>query len=275
MLYSSVMRAKKHLGQHFLTSTKALSDMVDAGDIHADDILLEIGPGKGVLTERLIGLADKVIALEKDRELIPLLSEKFTDAITKSRLDIVEQDVLDFDPETLRVYKKPYKLIANIPYYITGAIIEKFLSTTYQPECMVLLMQREVAERIVARDGNESVLSIAVKAYGVPHIVSRVPPGAFVPAPTVESAILSIEHISRDFFIETDEQIFFAVLKAVFGGKRKQIAKTLAEYLGDRDGALSVLTSVSIDPTTRPQDMTLLAWQQLTQAITKYKTGVQ
>ncbi len=269
------MRAKKHLGQYFLTSTRALSDMVDAGDIHADDLVLEIGPGKGVLTERLILLSDKVIALEKDRELIPLLQERFAEAVTQSRLDIVEQDVLDFDPETLRFYGKPYKLIANIPYYITGAIIEQFLSTTYQPERMVLLMQREVAERIVARDGNESVLSIAVKAYGVPRIVSRVPRGAFVPAPTVESAILSIEHISRDFFVDTDEATFFAVLKSVFGGKRKQIAKTLAEHLGDRDGALAVLTSVDIDPTTRPQDMTLLAWQHLTQAITKYKTGVQ
>lgn len=269
------MRAKKHLGQHFLTSTRALSDMVDAGDIHADDIVLEIGPGKGVLTERLITLAEKVIALEKDRELIPLLSETFAQAITEGRLDIVEQDVLDFDPEMLRLYKKPYKLIANIPYYITGAIIEKFLSTTHQPERMVLLVQREVAERIVARDGNESVLSIAVKAYGVPRIVSRVPRGAFVPAPTVESAILSIEHISRDFFVHTDEATFFAVLKAVFGGKRKQLIKTLAEHLGDRKIALALLTQVDIAPTTRPQDMTLTMWQHLTQAITKYKTGVQ
>ncbi len=267
------MRAKKSLGQHFLTSDKALSQIVDAGDIHADDLVLEIGPGKGVLTERLVQLAGKVIALEKDRELIPILQQTFAEAIAKTRLDILEQDVLDFDPETLRPYNKPYKLIANIPYYITGAIIEKFLSTKHQPERMVLLMQREVAERIVARDGKESVLSIAVHTYGTPSIVARVPRGAFVPPPSVESAILVIEGISRDFFGDVDERVFFKVLKAVFGMKRKQIGKSLTELVGDKARAAQILEDAHIAPATRPEDIALDTWKDLVQHF--IQNGVQ
>lgn len=264
------MKAKKSLGQHFLTSEKALSQIVDAGDIHADDIVLEIGPGKGVLTKQLLTLAGKVIAIEKDRDLIPLLEETFTQEIKEGKLEIHEQDVLAFDPNILGT---PYKLIANIPYYITGAIIEKFLSIKNQPEQMVLLMQREVAERVVARDHKESILSIAVKAYGVPHIVARVPRGAFVPAPSVESAILAITDISRGFFKDVDEQAFFAVLKAVFGTKRKQIGKSFGEFVGDKEAARLVLSEASIAPTARPEDLTLADWKKLTQLFTQ--NGVQ
>ena len=112
------MKAKKSLGQHFLKSEKALSQILDAGDVHADDIVLEIGPGQGALTERLLALAGKVIAIEKDAALIPFLQEKFAKEIAEGRLDIVEKDILKFDTEDLRFYKRPYKLIANIPYYI-------------------------------------------------------------------------------------------------------------------------------------------------------------
>lgn len=269
------MKAKKSLGQHFLKSEKALSQIIDASDPTGDDIILEIGPGHGVLTERLVQFAGKVIAVEKDRELIPLLEERFAEECSTGALELIEQDILAFDPSILSFYKNhSYKLVANIPYYITGAIIEKFLSTPYQPERMVLLMQREVAERIIARDKKESILSIAVKAYGVPTIVGRVPPGAFVPPPTVESAILSIEHISRDFFIDPmtktvlcDETLFFNVLKAVFGKKRKQIGGTLTDFLGNKDHALLALIEANIPLRTRPEDMTLFTWRLLTNAL--------
>ncbi len=263
---SSTMYAKKSLGQHFLQSKKALSQIINAGDIHADDMVLEIGPGKGVLTEQLVTLSDKVIAVEKDRELVTYLSEHFSDAIAKNRLDLIQADILKWDPEILRFYNKPYKLIANIPYYITGAIIEKFLSTSQQPERMVLLMQREVAERIVACDDKQSILSVAVQVYGTPRIVGRVPPGAFVPPPTVESAVLLIENIGRDFFSDCDEALFFSILKAVFGKKRKQIGGTLTEYLGHNKQALLVLEQSNIPATSRPEDLTRFQWKALTQA---------
>lgn len=270
------MRAKKSLGQHFLTSTKALSQIIDAGDINTNDLVLEIGPGKGVLTKRLLAKGARVIAIEKDRELIPLLEETFATEIANGQLVLIEQDVLKFDPTTYSLLTTtPYKLIANIPYYITGAIIEQFLSTPNQPSCMVLLMQREVAERIVARDSKQSILSIAVSAYGKASIVGRVPPGAFVPPPTVESAILLITGITRDFFTDCDELLFFAVMKAVFGKKRKQIGGSLAEFLGDKTMAHEILQKTGIALTSRPETLSLVNWKNLTETITKTKNSVQ
>lgn len=276
------MKAKKSLGQHFLKSEKALSQIVDASDPVGDDIILEIGPGHGVLTERLVFFAGKVIAVEKDRELIPLLEERFADAIAGKKLEVLHKDILDFNPELLSFYTNhSYKLVANIPYYITGAIIEKFLSTPYQPSLMVLLMQKEVAERIIARDKKESILSIAVKAYGTPKIVGKVPPGAFVPPPTVDSAILLIQNISRDFFINPqtkevlcNEALFFKVLKGVFGKKRKQIGGSLAELCGNKEFALQVLGVSFIDPKTRPEDIALHTWKKLIQEIGKRDSSI-
>lgn len=256
------MKAKKHLGQHFLKSTKALSDIIAAAELTPTDTVLEIGPGHGVLTQELLTHSAKVIAVEKDRELIPLLKEKFT----TPNLTIIEQDVLDFDPH---IVGTSYKLIANIPYYITGAIIEQFLSTQHQPQRMVLLIQREVAERIVARDGKESILSLAVRAYGTPKLIARVPRGAFVPPPSVESAVLAITGISRVFFEDCDERLFFEVLKTLFGKKRKQIGGSLADYLQNKERALAILAQVGIDPKTRPEDMHLDIWKSLVNEIAR------
>lgn len=259
---------KKYLGQHFLRSTKALSQIVDAASITASDIVLEIGPGEGVLTERLLGRAGKVIAVEKDQDLIVALKERFAEDIESGKLSIIRGDALQFDPELLRFYQDhTYKLVANIPYYITGAIIEKYLTHPYQPTTVVLLMQKEVAERIIARDYKESILSVAVKVYGTPKIVGRVPPGAFAPAPTVDSAVLQINNISREFFNDTDEVLFFSVLKSVFGKKRKQIGGSLSEYLENKDLAIQILTTASIDAKARPEDITLMQWKKLIQTL--------
>lgn len=261
------MKAKKHLGQHFLNSPSVLKKICDAARITAGDTILEIGPGKGVLTAALLVSGAKVIAIEKDRELIPLLQEKFAEEINTGKLTLLEEDVLNFNPIVRQDLATGYKLVANIPYYITGAIIEKFLSTENQPQHMVLLIQKEVAERIIARDKKESILSIAIKAYGIPKIIAKVPPGAFVPPPTVDSAILSIENISRDFFKDADEKIFFKIVKGVFGKKRKQIGGTLAEVLGDKEMARSDLAGTGIDLKTRPEDINLQTWKKLTQTV--------
>ncbi|MDB5188691.1 MAG: hypothetical protein JWM92_289 [Candidatus Nomurabacteria bacterium] len=278
--YTYSMKAKKHLGQHFLKSSSALKKIVDVAAVTSNDTILEIGPGTGALTELLLVTAKKVIAIEKDRELIPLLEEKFAKEIAAGKLQLLEADILTFDPSLFRPGLKSYKLVANIPYYITGAIIEKFLSTACQPALMVLLIQKEVAERIIARDGKESILSTAVKAYGKPKIIAKVPPGAFVPPPTVDSAILSIEGISRDFFVSPrhssgeaeagcDEKLFFAVMKSIFGKKRKQIGGSLAEFLQNKDLALSALAKAGIDTKTRPEDIDLQTWKKLIQAVGK------
>jgi 16S rRNA (adenine1518-N6/adenine1519-N6)-dimethyltransferase len=221
---SNRTRAKKHLGQHFLTSQKALFDMVTAGQVVSGDLVLEIGPGKGVLTKELLEKGAQVIAIEKDADLLPLLKEKFEKELGREQLQILPKDVLAFDPSILKEYKKSYKLIANIPYYITGAIIEQFLGAKHQPSTMVLLIQKEVAERIIARNektgnlgGKQSILSIAVSVYGQPKVVSKVPSGAFFPPPKVDSAIIAIENINRSFFEGIDEKKFFEVLKFCFG----------------------------------------------------------
>ncbi len=263
-----MIRAKKQFGQHFLKSASALSKIIDASDPVADDIIVEIGPGLGALTEKLLFFAGKVIAIEKDRDLIPLLQETFKKEIENGKLDLIEQDVLDFNPDVLSFYKEhSYKLVANIPYYITGAILEKFLSARQQPEQMVLLMQKEVAERVVARNKKESILSLSVKAYGVPKIIAKVPAGAFAPAPKVDSAILLVETISRNFFASLDERLFFEVIKQAFGQKRKTIGKTLAEKYGKE--ILSVLDEATISRSTRPEDLSILDWKKICQLLAK------
>ncbi len=218
------MRPKKSLGQNFLKSKKAIGDMVRAAGVSRGDTVLEIGPGKGVLTEALLETGAKVVAVETDRELIPLLQEKFAEYLESKQLEIIEADILEFD-----VNLKQYKLVANIPYYITGAIIRKFLESDFQPTSMTLLVQKEVAERIVARDGKESILSISVKAYGDPSIISKVPKRYFTPEPKVDSAIIHIGDISKDNFKKVSEAAFFKVVKAGFAQKRKTLGKNLSQ----------------------------------------------
>lgn len=270
------MYAKKSLGQHFLTSNKAVSQIVAAGNLIASDTVLEIGPGQGVLTRALLATGATVIAIEKDRDLIPVLSEVFAEEIVNKKLILLHEDVLLFDADAF-FQNNSYKIIANIPYYITGAIIEKFLSTKSQPNTMVLLIQKEVAERIIARDKKESILSVAVKVYGVPTIVAKVPAGAFNPPPKVDSSIIAINNISRKFFDGingADESLFFQILKKVFGQKRKQIGNTLGEFLDDKLAAEKILTTSAIPPSTRPEDMLLENWKVLTQVVAQTHRGI-
>ena len=183
-----IHKAKKSLGQNFLKSQPALNKMCEEGEVNEKDIILEIGPGKGALTEKLLEKSLQVIAIEKDYDLIAILEEKFQEEIKNKKLILLNEDILDFDP--ISYFKnKNYKIIANIPYNITGAIFKKFLSSIKQPEKMVLLVQKEVAERIVARDGKESILSLSVKAYGVARYVMKVSKRFFSPSPKVSRFI--------------------------------------------------------------------------------------
>jgi 16S rRNA (adenine1518-N6/adenine1519-N6)-dimethyltransferase len=268
------MRAKKSLGQHFLTSEGAVDSILDAGDISGDDIILEIGPGKGVLTQKLLLFGGKVIAIEKDPELIPFLKEKFSKEIEKGRFDLVEKDALDFDPEILRFYDTEYKLIANIPYYITGQIIRKFLEASFQPSAMVLMVQKEVAERIVAKDkkpldsaqGKESILSISVKAYGKPKYIKTVKAGSFFPIPKVDSAILLIDEISKDFFNSFNEQEFFKLLHAGFKSKRKKLSSNLSQAV-PKAKVEEAFKKLDLDPNLRAEDVPVEVWKEIVKKI--------
>ena len=267
--------AKKALGQNFLTSESAVDAIIDAGDVVGNDIILEVGPGKGVLTKKLLFFAGKVIAVEKDDELINLLGEKFKKEIKNNKLDLIKKDILDFDPEILKFYKEPYKLIANIPYYITGQLIRKFLESKNQPERMVLMLQKEVAERIVAKDKKESVLSISVKAYGEPKYIQMVRAGSFFPIPKVDSAILLIENISKNFFASGDgrhgvstkrEEDFFKLLHAGFKSKRKKLSSNLSTVF-PKEKVLETFKKLKLDENLRAEDLNISGWKKLLEAL--------
>lgn len=230
------MKIKKSLGQHFLTNQKAIFEIVNAGELEKGDFVLEIGPGKGVLTEKILEKGVRMISVEKDTELIPFLKEKFEKEILKNKLLLSNQDILNINVETLfKDFSSQkllrYKLIANIPYYITGAIIEKFLSTHKKPERLVLLIQKEVAERIVAKNKKESILSLAVKFYGDPKIIYKVSAGSFFPKPKVDSAVLLIK--IKDHLIDKNlEANYLKIVKQAFSHKRKIALNNLKNLEG-------------------------------------------
>lgn len=252
-----IHKAKKSLGQNFLKSEIALKKIIEAGEIKPDDIILEIGPGKGALTEKLLECADLVVAVEKDRELFEFLKNKFEKEIVEEKLILLNEDILEFnvnekissfflglagvgDPgnrgpeKNLKSFR--YKIIANIPYNITGAILKKFLTEKNQPTLMVLMVQNEVAKRIIARDGKESILSISVKAYGEPKMIMKVPARYFSPAPKVDSAIIAIENISRKLFVENkiNEEKFWEIVKTGFAHKRKKLTGNLKRVISSQ-----------------------------------------
>lgn len=247
------MYKKKSLGQHFLHSQSALATIVAAAHIKASECVIEIGPGEGALTEHLLATNAHVVAIEKDRRLIPLLEKKFAG----KKLTLHEADALVIDPRALSISSQ-YKVVGNIPYYITGALIKKFLTAELQPSLLVFLVQKEVAERI-ARSKKESILSLSVKAYGKPKYVKTVPRGAFVPPPKVDSAILLIETISRDNFQNQEhEKRFFELLHAGFGSKRKFLIRNLEKFIGKQ--VSEACTRAGIAPRARAEDVTLTQW---------------
>lgn len=249
------MKAKKSLGQNFLKSEIALRKIVEVGEAKGDDIILEIGPGKGALTSKLLEKSGTVLAVEKDRELFEFLKEKFASQIKSGSLVLLNEDILGFN-----ITKTNYKIIANIPYNITGAILKKFLTAENQPERMILMVQHEVAKRIMARDGKESILSISVKAYGEPKMIMKVPARYFSPAPKVDSAIISIKNISRETFKENniDEERFWKIVKAGFAHKRKKLSSNLKVLKFEKNILTEKLGN------KRAEDLTLSDWLALT-----------
>src|ERR1035437_7740146 len=192
--------AKKSLGQHFLHAPNVVGAMIHAARIEPGMIVLEIGPGKGILTHGLLKAGAKVIAVEKDERAIEYMKEGFVKEISLGKLKLVQDDILTINPSDLGLEKGNYIIVANIPYYITGEILRKFLTAQDRPSRMVLLVQKELAKRIVAADKKESILSISVKAYGEPKYIDTVPKRFFRPIPKVDSAIILIDRINKSFF---------------------------------------------------------------------------
>lgn len=249
--------------------------IVEAGNLTATDRVLEIGPGKGFLTRALLETGAQVTALEKDRDLLPLLTEEFK---TFSNFTLIEGDALTFDPSNLVLHPlttdtsvaphpSRYKLIANIPYYITGAILERYLTHRNQPTTMVVLVQKEVAERVCARDGKQSILSLSVQAYGTPKLVYRVSAGSFHPAPKVDSAVLQIQNISRNNFKnQYHEDLFFKTVKAGFAHKRKLLLSNLKAVFPEKNLPV-IFEQLTISPSVRAETLPLSVWLSLSNSL--------
>lgn len=271
-------KAKKSLGQNFLKSESILKKIVDAGEINPvrgregsqrastsngvknQDLVLEIGPGRGALTEKLIQAGAKVLAVEKDNELFTLLQEKFSKQIGSGSLVLVHDDILNFNIDScVRQDLTHYKIIANIPYNITGAILKKFLTAEQQPESMVLMVQHEVAQRIIANDGKESILSISVKAYGEPKMIAKVDKRFFSPAPKVNSAVIKINNISKNTFKKNNinEDKFWEIVKKGFAHKRKKLSGNLKGVI-----MREKLSKVGLQD-KRAEDLSLKEWIDL------------
>ena len=255
-----MLRRGTKLGQHFLNAAWVARDLVAAVAPSAEEIIVEVGPGRGALTKKLLATGNTVVAIEKDEALASFLLTEFSTAIAEGRLHLMQRDVRDGDTYDV-LEKRPYVVAANIPYYITGEIIRDFLTADHQPRAMALLIQKEVAERIVARDKKESILSLSVKAYGSPSIVAKVHAGCFSPPPSVDSAILCIQNISRDFFSEIPEELFFKVVKAGFAAKRKQLGGNLGKVFGKK--AEAALRAAGVEKTMRAEDVKIQDWKKI------------
>lgn len=254
------MYAKKSLGQNFLMHAQTAERIVEAAGVGKDDVVLEVGPGTGMLTRVLLARAKQVIAVETDHELIPVLRETFAPEIAEGRFTLIEGDIRTFDFSVIPA--GPYMVVANIPYYITGELFRFFLAAARKPASLTVLVQKEVAERI-ARSKKGSLLSVSVKTYGTPKYCFTVPRGAFVPAPNVDSAVLNVSDIHNPFVSPEEEQRFFDILHAGFGHKRKMLAKNL-EVLAPREKIHAALVSAHLQEKVRAEDVSIPSWKILT-----------
>ncbi len=260
--------AKKSLGQNFLHAPHIVGKMIYAAHISSESVVLEVGPGKGVLTSGLLEVGARVIAVEKDDRAIPFLNEKFSKEIVSGQLSIIHGDILELDPKNIPgLEMQAYTIVANIPYYITGEFLRKFLESDRQPYAMVLMLQKEVARRIVGEKTTrgitkESILSVSVKAYGTPKYIVTVPARNFNPVPNVDSAVLYIGDISKKFFGNLPEATFFKVIKLGFAHKRKVLVRNLGI-------TNEIWTETGLPPKIRAEELTLEQWGKLATFITQ------
>jgi 16S rRNA (adenine1518-N6/adenine1519-N6)-dimethyltransferase len=257
-------RPNKLLGQHFLTCEWVLPALAKAADLQPDDTILEIGPGTGILTRFLAARAKKVIAVEKDRTLSAALSK----ALVKEKVfnvDVMSEDILRYDLKTL---PSPYKVVANIPYYLTSRLIRILLEEEQKSKTIIFTIQKEVAERIIANPPDMNILALSVQAYGTPEIIADVPASCFSPQPKVDSAILKISDISEDFFTKSqiEPKDFFTLIKAGFSSRRKVLTTTLASFASKKE-LMHALNSIGHLPTIRPQELSLEEWAQLVRSL--------
>ncbi len=272
------LRARKRLGQHFLIDEEVLKLIILAAELAPTDVIMEIGPGLGVLTRELAKQAGWVVSIELDNKLAAILKQTLA---SSSNITIINEDVLRIVPAALLEEQKAkfppevkspfsYKVVANLPYYITSPVLRHFLEASVKPKIMVVMVQKEVAEEIVAKPGRMSLLSVSVQLYGEPRIVGYVPAQCFYPAPEVDSAILRIALYPQPAVDIADKESFFALVRAGFSASRKQIGNSLTQGLGlPKAEVLALLEKTGIVPQRRAETLTLEEWARLWRVFTQ------
>lgn len=265
------LRAHRGLSQSFLTDRYAVQDIVDAAGIGPEDEVMEIGPGLGILTRALVARASRVVAIEFDRDLAPLLPRLVS---RSERLEVIQEDALKIDLPALFV--GPYKVAANLPYHITSPLLRMLLTATRKPEVIVVMVQKEVAQRIAAKPGDTSLLSIMAQLYSRVSLVREVPAGAFFPPPEVDSAVLKLE-VYKDLPVDVDApEKLLSLVAAGFSRRRKQLHNSLSESIWfPPGGEVQVLEAAGLDPSRRAQTLTLQEWTSLYHAYENARSGWQ
>jgi 16S rRNA (adenine1518-N6/adenine1519-N6)-dimethyltransferase len=260
LLYAHQMRPNKAFGQNFLVDRSVLQHIIGAAEINAGDQVLELGAGTGVLTRELAKHARRVVAVELERDMLSLLAETTRHF---ANVELVERNMLYVDPAGV-FGLEAYKLVANLPYYITAPTFRHFLESTNPPRLLVVMVQYEVAQRIVAEPGDLSLLGVSVQFYGKPKIIAHVPARAFYPAPKVDSAILRIDLKDEVPLTSNQRDSFFRLVQAGFSERRKQLHNSLAHGLHRKDAVVQAwLSAASIDPARRAETLSIEEWLQL------------
>jgi 16S rRNA (adenine1518-N6/adenine1519-N6)-dimethyltransferase len=257
------LKPKDYMGQNFLVDEIALDEIVNAAGLKKTDLVIEVGPGLGVLTQQLAERAGSVIAIEKDRAMLDILDLNLKDY---KNVKVINQDVLRFNFD--KEITGPYKVVANIPYYLTSHLFQYFLALKNKPHLMVFLVQKEVGERVTAQPGDMSILGLSVQLYSNPEIIAQVDKRSFWPIPKVDSAILKITPKAGKLSI--DEKEFFRIVKIGFSAKRKQLHNNLSSGLKlDPEKVEGWLASSNIDPMSRAEDLSLDDWISLQSTLPK------
>ncbi len=262
---------KKSLGQHFLNSPVVPRLMTEAGNVKEGDLVVEIGPGTGALTRELLATGARVLALEADRRAIDVLNETFKDEIATGQLEVTHLDARQLDLSSLGLKDYSFKVVANIPYYLTGQLFRAFLSGKVQPSSLVFLVQKEVGKRATVhldRGEKESLLSLSISAFGEPKYIKTIGKGHFSPAPKVDSAIVLVENINRDRFQDLNPDNFFAILHLGFGSKRKQLLGNLSQDY-PRDFVTEVLTDLGLKIDIRAEDIGIEDWVKIAKRLSE------
>lgn len=258
----------KELGQHWLNDTEVLKAIVNLADINSTDTLLEIGPGMGSLTELLIKKAAKVVAVEFDQNLIPWLEQRF---INNSKLKITNEDIRRYDLTALPVN---YKCVANIPYYLTSYLIRLICQSSNPPLLAVLLIQQEVAQRLVAEQGQMSILAVITQTYWLTYLGPVVAAELFTPPPRVNSQVIKLVRREKALFPKGLEKEYIQLVKIGFSQKRKTLLNSLSGGLHlDKESLRQLLAKTKLDPGVRPQELDIAAWNRLTQELFRNKNN--